>query len=331
LPTASDDITIPQMEGKSPSPAIAETDTANCNDITVQEGAYLTILSSSSGTGSLIIKGDLSNSGTITSQCYLPGSAQAWHMISAPVTTSIVANSWNPGGDDDFYAWLETSPGVWVNYKNSGTSPTFAEVNGSDNFVSGKGYLVAYNSVNPTKSFTGTLNTGSKSFPLANTASGKDWTYVSGWNLMGNPYSSSIDWSEADHTESSLFQDVYAYMYDPNESGGSFVYVDGSGSNAYIPPHQGFFVIAKQAANGQSFTFTHSMQTHGDGSNVHKQKDDENNLTLLLSSDNYYDKTELCQVDASSWSRDRYDALKMFSYNSEVPQLFTISSKIIFF
>ncbi len=324
LPTASDDITIPQMEGKSPSPAIAETDTANCNDITVQAGAYLTILSSSSGTGSLIIKGDTSNSGTITSQSYLPGSAQAWHMFSSPAVCDISDNGWNPGANDDFFAWLETSPGTWINYKTDDPQqdPTFAEVNGSDNFVAGKGYLTAYNSENPTKSIIGTPNTGTINFPLANTSS-KSWTYNSGWNLMGNPYSSSIDWNLANLSK---FQDNYAYIYNPNKEGGAgFISVDGGAADAFIPPHQGFFAVAKEAAIGENFTFTPAMQTHGNSSHIYKEKEAENSIVLILKAAQYYDETKIRIDSRSTWKRDRFDALKLFSYNTEVPQLYSLA------
>lgn len=323
IPVTDVDINIPDV-GKAAFPVIGPTETVSCHDLNISSGASLTIQSASGGTGSLIISGDLSNSGTITSQSYLTGSAQAWHMVSSPAVVDISNNGWNPGDNDDFYAWLETTPGVWVNYKNSTTSPTFDEVNGSDNFVAGKGYLVAYNSSNPTKSFTGNLNTGNVTFPLANTASGRDWTYASGWNMMGNPYSSSIDWNLATRAQ---FQDNYAYMYDPNKDGGAgYVYINGASANAYIPPHQGFFVLATQAANGSNFTFTNSMQTHGNGSNIYKEKRDNNVLEIMLSSENHYDKTQIYHHDESEYIRDKYDAFKMFSYDNKVPQIFTISS-----
>ena len=323
LPTASDDITIPQMEGKSPSPAIAETDTANCNDITVQAGAYLTIRSSSSGTGSLIIKGDVSNSGTITSQSYLPGSPQAWHMFSSPAECDISDNGWNPGANDDFYAWHEPDPGTWVNYKNSTTSPTFSTVNGGNDFVAGKGYLTAYNSEDPTKTINGTLNSGDINFPLACSSSGKSWSYITGWNLMGNPYSSSIDWNLADLSQ---FQDNYAYIYNPNKGeGGGFITVDGGAADAFIPPHQGFFAVATEAANEQNFTFSPAMQTHGNSSHIYKEKEAENSIVLILKAAQYYDETKIRIDSRSTWKRDRYDALKLFSYNTAVPQLYSLA------
>ncbi len=321
VPGLGVNVSIPNV-GTGDFPVIAPTDQISCHDLTISEGASLNIQSSSSGTGSLIIKGDVSNSGTITSQSYLPGSPQAWHMFSSPAVCDISENEWNPGANDDFFAWLETSPGTWINYKNITTSPTFAEVNGSDNFVAGKGYLVAYNSENPTKFISGTLNTGNIIFPLANTSS-KSWTYNSGWNLMGNPYSSSIDWSLADLSK---FQDNYAYIYNPNKGeGGGFITVDGGAAAAFIPPHQGFFVVATEAAKGENFTFSPAMQTHGNSSHIYKEKEAENSIVLILKAAQYYDETKIRIDSRSTWKRDRYDALKLFSYNAEVPQLYSLA------
>jgi hypothetical protein len=141
---------------------------------------------------------------------------------------------------------------------------------------------------------------------------------------MGNPYSSSIDWNLATRTQ---FQDNYAYIYDPNKDGGAgYVYVNGSNADAYIPPHQGFFVLATQAANGQNFTFSNSMQTHGDGDNIYKSTNDNKSITIRLSSDQYYDETQICLINTSAWQRDRYDALKMYSFDDEVPQLLSYSA-----
>ena len=114
-------------------------------------------------------------------------------------------------------------------------------------------------------------------------------------------------------------------MYDPNTGGGTFVYVNGENPNAYIPPHQGFFVLAEQAADGHDFTFTNTMQTHGDGSNIYKSTTNDDVLVLRFTGNNHYDETDLLLDEQSSFNRDRRDALKMYSYNAAVPQLFSIS------
>ncbi|NOR87240.1 MAG: T9SS type A sorting domain-containing protein [Bacteroidales bacterium] len=283
----------------------------------------LVLESDATGDVSLIVLGALEiyNSGKTIAERYLPGGAQTWHLLSAPVSGMAISGSgFNPGGDDDFYAWHEPSPGTWVNYKNS-DEPAFNTINNGDNFVSGSGYLIAYNSANPTKTFTGDLNTGDIAFNLKNSGS-KSWTYSSGWNLIGNPYSSSIDWNLADRSQ---FQDDYAYVYDANKSGGAgYIPVNGGNANAYIGSNQGFFVLATIAANNQNFTFTNAMQSHGGGSFL-KSPNTENTIILRLSAQNYYDETTIVLSEECSFNRDRKDGLKLYSFNSSVPQLYSIS------
>ncbi|MBU2553436.1 MAG: T9SS type A sorting domain-containing protein [Bacteroidetes bacterium] len=319
---------------------------AVCNDLTIASGAELTIApgkaltvtgtlinngtltlsSTSSGTGSLIAGGN--STGTITSQRYLPGANQVWHMVGAPVSNmSIAASGFEPGSADDFYAWHEPSPGTWVNYKTDDPDqdPTFVGVNGNDNFIPGMGYLIAYNEAIPTKTFTGTLNIGSQTFTLKNSSS-KNWSYNSGWNLLGNPYSSAIDWNLVDHDENtSLFLDDFAYAYDPQsgEGAGAYIPIDGSAENAYIAANQGFFVIAKTSSNDQTFSFTNAMQTHG--GIYYKNTDENDRLVLRLTGELYYDETTIRQRDGSTFNKDRVDAFKMNSFNVNAPNVYSIS------
>ena len=327
VPTVSNN---PVINSGGNQPVISAIEQATCNNLTVNSGATLTIQSTSSGTGSLIINGTLSNSGTITTYSYFPGSTLwNWHMISAPVISMDISESnfiVDPAANYDFYAWDEPTPGTWSNYKNESVVPIFNTINGGDNFVPGKGYLVAYNEANPTKTYTGTLNTGNQTFTLKNSGS-KSWTYVTGWNLIGNPYSSSIDWNLATRTQ---FQDNYAYAYNPNKDGGAgYEEINGANTNAYIAPHQGFFVLATTDANDESFTFTNSIQTHGDGSNIYKNTNNDDALILRLAYNNYYDETSIMLDEQSTFNRDCRDALKMFSFDNAVPQLYCFSDNEI--
>lgn len=294
------------------------------NKLDVLSTGQLNLKSTSSVTGSLIVDG--ASTGNVTMERYFPGaSLQNWHMVAGPMTNMAISGSgFDPGDDDDFYAWNEPSPGTWVNYKVTTGDLTFAGVNGGDNFAPGKGYLVAYNLENPTKTFTGTLNSGNQPFILKNSGS-KDWTYTTGWNLLGNPYSSSIDWNLATRNQ---FQDEFAYVYDPNKGGGEgFVNINGASSPAYIAPNQGFFVIAKPESHNQTFTFTNAIQAHGGA--YMKADTDEQKMVLRLSDEQYYDEIQLRLSTQSTYNRDREDAIKMYSFNPVVPQLLSYSADLI--
>lgn len=298
--------------------------------ITMADGAELSINGSLSNYGTITIEsgasfiddGNITNSGTIVMERILTGSEQSWHMISGPAVVDISENGWNPGSNDDFFAWDEADPGTWVNYKVTSGDLNFPGVNGGDNFVAGKGYLVAYNASNPEKSFTGTPNTGDISYTLRNSGATRDWTYTSGWNLLGNPYPSSIDWNLVDRSQ---FQDNFAYVYDPNKAGGEgYVSIDGSTAGAFIAPNQGFFVLATTDANSQTFTFSNAIREHG--GNFFKNASNKDGIVLRLSDTGCYNETSIRLQEGSDLIRDRFDAIKMYSFNEAIPQLFTLSS-----
>lgn len=304
--------------------------------ITIESGTIMDITSGNlvlesdvNGDVSLIVKGEveINNSGKTITERYLSGSAQVWHMLGAPVSGMAISGSdFEPGIDvDDFYAWDEPSPGTWVNYKVTSGDLYFSQesVNNGDNFLPCKGYLIAYDASSPTKIFSGVLNTGDVTFNLKNSGS-KSWTYNTGINLISNPYSSAIDWNNIDRTE---FQDEYAYVYDPNKSGGEgYVSVNGEVADAFIGSNQGFFVLAKTSANNTELTFTSDMQTHGGGAYCKGITNNEDKLILRLKGNDYYDETKIRLNDESTYNRDRSDAIKMNSYNVNVPNLYTISA-----
>jgi len=191
-------------------------------------------------------------------------------------------------------------------------NPVFA------NFVNGKGYLVAYSAAysNTTFDFTGTINTGNISSPtLTHNASGQD-----GWNLIGNPYPSAIDWSNADKSQ---FVDVYAYIYNENKDGGAGY----DPINGIIAPNQGFFVELRAANAGETFGFTDGIRA--DGGTFLKAQSANDLVKIRFGNQNYYDETTLKIHDEAAATRDRQDARKLYSFSPEVPQLFTLSADLV--
>lgn len=212
----------------------------------------LKLKSTANGTASLI---ESTGGISATVERYFTGAAEAWHLLSSPVADQVVSGVFTPAGTYgdgsgyDFYAWAEPSQ-TWLNQKEPANNSIFTS------FIPAKGYLVAYQAANPTKSFVGTLNTGSYSFPMTVSATG---TYEHS-NLAGNPYPSSIDWKAAsglDKTnvvvESGGGHNFYIWNQTANNYG---TYNDASGIDAgtnsvsrYIPPMQGFFLVASSAGN----------------------------------------------------------------------------------
>ena len=232
------------------------------NNFTITSGGSFTIKSGSSGTSSLIVGGDFS--GTATVERYITGISNSWHLLSSPVTSQVINGDFTPDGSVyDFYLYNEPT-NEWINRKNleGGTgavAPYFDVVNGNLSFTPGRGYLVAYNVVN-TKSYVGTINQNTISQSV--TIGGS--TQYQGANLLGNPYPNSLDWKASEGwTRDMLKNDADpgpAYsMYIWNETAGNYgTFVtngdDESGTNnvtRYIPPMQGFFVMAATAGSFQ--------------------------------------------------------------------------------
>jgi len=278
--------------------------------------ASLTLQSGATGTGSLIHN---TTGVTAVSNRYLPGAPLAWHTISAPVSgMPITGSNFAPGINDDFYLWHEPSPGLWVNFKNqdgSGGHPSFPIANGGNNFGVGRGYLVAYNEANPTKTFTGALNAGNVNIVLSRSA-GKSWSYVPGWNLVGNPYASSLNFAALN--TAGVLAENFAQVYNPAfGGGGGYVQV------TTIAPNQGFFVLA--ASNNAVLAMNNSHQVHGGTFLKNQGITAEDMILISLSADAYYDETRIFLNEASAMEHDFFDASKMFSFNSQMPQVYTAS------
>jgi hypothetical protein len=227
----------------------------------------LVIKSDATGTGSLIT----SSSPSATVERYITGAASAWHLLSSPVSVQAIEPEFvpvqtpTPTTTEDFFTWYEPTS-AWVNYKNTSTAPTWNTANGSTNFVPGKGYLVEYQAVNPTKTFTGTLNAGAVNFPMTAAVSG---TYAK-TNLAGNPYPSSIDWKSVSGWDKSNVQVETGgghSFYTWNETDNNYgAYNDESvtdngtnGVNRQIAPMQGFFI---KAASAGSLSMTDAVRVH---------------------------------------------------------------------
>ena len=281
---------------------------------TIDSPAEVQNLTMESGS-SLIDNENLTIHGEFTMERYIEAaggwgegsSATDWHFIASPVGNQSIDNSWTPSGINggyDFYAYQEDPP-LWLNQKQEGNNIT--------HFIPGKGYLVAYeNSGN--RYFEGQPGTGDIGVTLSRLGDG--------WNLLGNPYPSAIDWNKvSQHTNH--FEDVYAYIYDRNKSGGAgYATIDGSEAEAWIPANQGFFVKAKE--DNVTFTFSNGLRDHGD-SFMKEEPWPSGEVHLVLSGDHYHDEATLRVRENAAHQRDPLDALKLFSFDENIPQLYTLT------
>ncbi len=227
-------------------PIIPNNGQITVKDLTIESGGVLTITSDASGTGSLIVNGTQSNSGTINIQRYVTGEwttwDAGWHQISSPLSSQSIESF--VAGNYDFYGW-EESTDLWMNFKDGG----FSAWNSGTNFNVGQGYLISYDA-DETSSFTGS-NLNLSDVTLSNLS--HSGTTYSGWHLLGNPYSSALQWNQGNWALSNVAGT--AKVWNEASKGYSDIL-----ANAYIPIAQGFMVQVSGGTN--SLTIPKAARVH---------------------------------------------------------------------
>jgi fibronectin type 3 domain-containing protein len=154
----------------------------------------------------------------------------------------------------------------------------------SEMLVRGRGYSIFnYSSIAVTLTMTGKPYQGSVPFPTLTPGTGNPLAnngQGDGWNLVGNPYASAIQWSNlaSEWTKNGLTQ--FAYVPD-NTSGTLFFRTyDASGAGGIIAPGQAFWVQTTGAAN----MTVHEKAKRTSTSTFYREGDTQiNNITIRLS------------------------------------------------
>jgi len=260
-------------------------------DFTIGNGKELTLAPGAEATfGTLINSGSLKlesdattvssliftnfSGNDITYDLYLTGGNPGvklykWHYISSPVTSlSATAFTFKTNNLAQF---IESRPSLgliegWVAYDgyvySTGLSggPTFYTL------APGQGYDYYYTS-DWKYTFSGQPNSGSTPTSVTLYYSGTD-DNLYGYNLVGNPYSSGIDWDYITANGYPANTSMALYLTSNNAS---IVYSNGvSTPDGYatgiIPPMQGFFIKTYQ--NNTTFTIPLAARTN---SNIHSR------------------------------------------------------------
>lgn len=307
IPTATINTKIPA--GKAAE--VAYTSQASTNNLNVD--GTLTLKSDGDGTGSLIVNGTAT--GNITAERFIGAAnwstgTDGWHLLSSPVASQAISGVWTPDGassnDYDFYTWNEAN-NIWVNFKNTSTSPTWAETNGNSNFTVGRGYVVAYQAES-TNTFVGVPNVDDV---VVNTLTRTTGAYTdpndAGFNVLGNPYSSAIKWNDGNWTLTNIATTAKLW----NSTSKSY---DDLGANDIIPANNGFVVQLTTGETG-SITIPKLARTH---SVINWQKSlNQNRIRLIAreADDNSSQSSNIVLNFSASGSFDpQFDAVFLGGY-----------------
>lgn len=207
---------------------------------TLNSNGFLTLLSTPSQTAYVDGTGNGSINGNLTMQRYLPA-AFGYKYISSPFTSATV----NELADEVNLS--DPFPVVYRYDESRTTSGWISYVNPAGLLTPLSGYAVNFgSSTDPvTADITGIVNNG----PLEVTLYNNNNTYTQGFNLVGNPYPSPIDW---DHATGWIKTNIDNALYffkasTTDEYGGTYsTYINGISSDGIagpiIPSMQGFFV-----------------------------------------------------------------------------------------
>ena len=266
------------------------------------------------GIGSLIHNND----GVIAKvNCYFDNSSVTrewnadWHFISSPVAEQTIESFIPTEENYDFYSWSEFNS-TWYNQKKDNSTTNEFYTDNGVNFKKGRGYLVAYENEG-SKKFVGTLNNGEISYPLSCSTDGEFVVErYTGFNLLGNPYPSYIDWEAEGWTRDMLeLQTIWIYDDDVNNY---ITYTLGgvatNGGSQYIAPCQGFFV---KAASDGNIVMTNDIRTKSKSS--FRKVNGEDIFKVRVNGASGQD--EIAVVIG-----DNDDVFKMFSLNESAPSLY---------
>jgi len=283
-------------------------------DLTVPFGSTLTIGTSLLVSSTATNQGSLINNGTVTGdvdvECYT--TAGQWHGMSAPLDDQI-ANTF----------FLNYNPVVWMKSYNE-DDKTYDWVTDLDTDLDDMtGWMIFIDeSTDQTYNFNGAVRTGTIG-SANNLIRTSDTT---GYNFVGNPFTSAIDWdASTGWTKSTNLEDA-TYVYN---NGNWDTYINGAGTNdgsRYIAMNQGFFV---QVSDGGTYPENGTLQmtsavcVHDDVS--FKNTNSEQQIIRLQLTDNELTDETVIRItnEATQGWDGNLDAHKLFSFNDDYPQIYS--------
>ena len=233
-------LTINNSSGVTLQGPLSVTGIVNIQTGNFSSNGFLILSSTASGTALIDGSGSGSVSGNVTMQRYLP-SAYGYKYVSSPFQSAAVSEF------DDEVDLAAGFPAFYRYNESSATSGWVEYITPTDLLEPLAGYAANFGStaVSITADITGEVNNGALSVTLYN----HNNPYTLGFNLIGNPYPSPINWdAPSGWTKTNIDNALYYFKASTtDEYGGTYsTYASGVSSDglatAIIPSMQGFFV-----------------------------------------------------------------------------------------
>jgi len=336
VPIYTDNISI-----KSPSTISVDITDAVCNRLIIQSGAVLNInsnaslevkeiLSNLSGISGLILNSDVSGTASLlhksdnvnaTVEKYLPDNSVSGWSISSPLTNASYSTFSSAlglyGYNSQDASWLSVSSGTLEPLK--GYITKFGNGDGNNN---------------TTVNYSGALNNGNLISSTLYRTGYQNGNY--GWNLLGNPYPSTIDWDLVVGSDNQAF--INNYNVNPaiyiKKAGGSIAtYLANMGiglndGSQYIAPMQAFWVQvygnSGQPVGTGTLNLSNNMRTN---TSVNMLKKGIQGDALILTLSDGQEKDDMLLRFNSNGSENYNpcsDVVKMFPEDNQFPLIYTV-------
>jgi len=270
--------------------------------------------------------------GNVTMQRYLP-SGYGYKYFSSPFTAATV-NEFTDESISAIYRYDE-------NRLIGGTIPASGWIDHSTttnqlNALAGYAVNFGSNSAPATVDLTGVVNNGALSVNVYN----NDQIYTEGFNLVGNPYPSAIDWDLIKVLNTNVDDALYYFKASATDqwSGTYSTYIGGSSSDGLatnvIPSMQGVFIHVTDGTFPVTGTLVMNNsvrltdKTHGFLKSASKGTSSLLRLTAGYSSNTeLYDPLVIYLTDKATVDFDsKSDALKLFNTAYDVPSFYSFGN-----
>jgi len=321
VPSAGSDVTIPAVTN---NPVInqALTYPAVCHNLTLANNSIVTIETGKA----LTVNGILTNLGGTTSLILNSGSSLIENSVTnATVKRAVGAGEWHFISSPMSDAQSAQFTGRFLQKFDESTYSYSDIISLTENLTPMRGYAI-WGDGGFTASLSGMLNEGSISIPVSRNNLLVDPKFP-GWNLVGNPYPSSVDWNEASGwTKTDVNATFYIHVNATNWATYNPTTGATNGGSRYIPPFQGFFVEASAVG---SLGINNAARTHL-SNQFFKSPGEviENLLRLQVSGNGYTDEaTVVFLPEATAGFDGEYDAHKLYGDVPEAAQIYTMGDK----
>jgi len=339
---------------------------------TVNSGATFTSKTptSDAASGSLIINSSVGGTGTVNLERYFKVHNR-WQYLSVPISnqsSDLLIDIYGGDINPNFYKYNEAFQGDDPASSDYGNWADFVgmwqNVGAGTTLDVGKGYVLnatTASDVNVTFSSVVTdLKSGDFDFKVTytdndNNGSGSGSTnngkYYDGWNLVGNPFPSALDWDVLGRAPS---MDNTVYFWDGDNGSGNYIYhfddaddhLQGSGvtqtlnsgAETYIPAYQSFMVHLTPGSiddNGSVTTEIFALENAAQVHNNHamyksesKETPDFEFLRLKVENDGKSDETIVRFIEGTEKDfNGKEDAFKMFPWDKSIPMIFSVTTE----